>query len=229
MFSVIFEVQPRSDRWDAYLGHAAMLRPELLRIDGFIDNVRYRSRREPGRLLSLSTWRDEKALVRWRVHAQHHEVQTQGRASVFSDYHLRVGQVTADTHVPAGHAIREQRLDTTETGLGVAVTIVQAHDSAIGEDLAPAKVAARFGLVVDPATPDPVTPVPATTDGPAAWDVFDAILTPGDRLVLATWAAAPGAWARIPDGARRREVRIVRDYGLIDRREAPQYFPPVAS
>lgn len=221
MFCVIFEVQPRPDRWDAYLGHAAMLRPELLRIDGFIDNVRYRSRREPGRLLSLSTWRDEKALVRWRTHAQHHDVQAQGRASVFRDYHLRVGQVTADTHVPDGHAIREQRLDTTETGLGAAVTIVQAHDPAPADDAAPAEVAAHLGLD----RPD----LAAGAGGLVAWDVFDAILTPGDRLVLATWSAAPGAWPRMPAGARRRDVRIVRDYGLTDRREAPQYFPPIAS
>ncbi|GAN78284.1 antibiotic biosynthesis monooxygenase family protein [Acidisphaera rubrifaciens] len=218
MFCVIFEVQPRPDRWDAYLGHAAMLRPELLRIDGFIDNVRYRSRREPGRLLSLSTWRDEKALVRWRTHALHHDVQAEGRASVFRHYHLRVGQVTADTHVPDGHALREQRLDTTEVGLGVAVTIVQAHDPAAGDDLAPNEVAARLGLD----QPDRAVP-----GAPVAWDVFDAILTPGDRLALATWTDAPGAWTRFPAGARRREVRIVRDYGLIDRREAPQYFPPV--
>jgi hypothetical protein len=43
MFSVIFEVQPKSDQWDAYLGYAKMLRPELEQIEGFVDNIRYRS------------------------------------------------------------------------------------------------------------------------------------------------------------------------------------------
>jgi hypothetical protein len=33
-------------------------------IDGFIDNIRYRSMTRPGFILSLSNWRDEKALVR---------------------------------------------------------------------------------------------------------------------------------------------------------------------
>jgi heme-degrading monooxygenase HmoA len=113
MFSVLFEVQPKPDRWDAYLGYARMLRPQLERIDGFVDNVRYRSLTRPGWILSLSGWRDEKALVRWRVTASHHEVQAKGRSDVLRDYHLRVGQLTRDTRLPAGCALREQRLDET--------------------------------------------------------------------------------------------------------------------
>ena len=69
MFSVIFEVCPKPDQWDAYLGHAKQLKPELERIDGFVDNIRYRSLTRDGWILSLSVWRDEKALVRWRTHA----------------------------------------------------------------------------------------------------------------------------------------------------------------
>jgi heme-degrading monooxygenase HmoA len=64
MFSVLFEVQPRPDWWDAYLGHARALRPELEKIDGFVDNTRDRSLTREGWLLSLSSWRDEKAVVR---------------------------------------------------------------------------------------------------------------------------------------------------------------------
>jgi heme-degrading monooxygenase HmoA len=62
MFVVAFEVQPRLDAWDEYLQTAKLLRPELERIDGFIHNERFRSRRHEDRLLSLSTWRDEKAV-----------------------------------------------------------------------------------------------------------------------------------------------------------------------
>ena len=62
MFSVIFEVQPKADRWDAYLGNAKLLRPELEQVDGFVDNIRYRSLTREGWLLSLSGWRDEKAV-----------------------------------------------------------------------------------------------------------------------------------------------------------------------
>ena len=102
MFSVLFEVHPKPDRWEAYLAYAKMLRPDLEGIDGFADNTRYRSLTRPGWILSLSGWRDEKALVRWRTHARHHAVQVKGRFEVLLDYHLRVGQVTGDTHPPLG-------------------------------------------------------------------------------------------------------------------------------
>ena len=94
MFAVLFEVQPKSEKWDEYLGIAKMLKPELEAIDGFVENVRYRSLTRPGWLLSLSIWRDEKALVRWRTQAVHHGAQERGRFEIFGDYHLRVGELT---------------------------------------------------------------------------------------------------------------------------------------
>jgi len=75
MFAVIFEVHPAPGQWDNYLGHAKLLRPELEKIDGFVDNLRYRSLTREGWILSLSSWRDEKAVVRWRTRARHHDVQ----------------------------------------------------------------------------------------------------------------------------------------------------------
>ncbi len=117
MFAVIFEVNPRPDAWDAYLGRAATLRPELLAIEGFIANERYKSLHREGWLVSLSIWRDEKALIRWRTHALHHEIQGQGRSSIFADYHLRVGEIVSDTP--------RQRLDTTEAGSAKAITLTE--------------------------------------------------------------------------------------------------------
>src|SRR3954469_24116825 len=111
MFSVIFEVHPSSEQWDSYLALAKMLRPELEETDGFVDNIRYRSLRREGWILSLSSWGDEKSVVRWRTRRHHHEAQEKGRSEIFTDYHLRVGQVTKDTKVPAGYELHEQRLD----------------------------------------------------------------------------------------------------------------------
>src|SRR3954454_22949370 len=110
MFSVLFEVRPQDDRWDAYLGFAKLLRPELERVDGFVDNIRYRSLTREGWILSLSGWRDEKAVVRWRTTVRHHEIQKKGRGEILSGYHLRVGQVTRDTQVPSRYTLQEQRL-----------------------------------------------------------------------------------------------------------------------
>ena len=93
MFAVIFEVQPKQQRWGDYLDLAGLLRPELVQIDGFIENERFVSLRDRGRVLSLSTWRDEKSVVRWRTLALHHDAQKKGRSGVFADYHLRVGEV----------------------------------------------------------------------------------------------------------------------------------------
>ena len=67
MFSVIFEVLPNKENWDDYFDNAKMLRPELEQVEGFVDNIRYRSLTREGWILSLSNWRDEKSLVRWRT------------------------------------------------------------------------------------------------------------------------------------------------------------------
>ena len=64
MFAVIFEVKPKQERFDEYLELAKQLKPKLEAIDGYIDNERFKSLRDQHRLVSLSTWRDEKAVVR---------------------------------------------------------------------------------------------------------------------------------------------------------------------
>jgi heme-degrading monooxygenase HmoA len=217
MFSVIFEVHPRPEQWDAYLGYAKMLRPELEQIDGFIDNIRYRSLMREGWILSLSGWRDEKALIRWRTRANHHDVQQMGRDNVLLDYHLRVGQINLDTLDPDKHSGREHRLDLTETG-GKALTVIDAKCEAKWiKSARPDEIAAWFGF-------------DKGANGLLSWDVFDAVLNPGDAILAATWkdiAAAESfsSSVEIPEGARLRCVRIIRDYGMFDRREAPQYYP----
>src|SRR6516164_7695714 len=121
-----FEVFPNKENWDDYLDNAEMLRPELEQVEGFVDNIRYKSLTREGWILSLSNWRDEKSLVRWRTRMRHHEVQQKGRDEILADYHLRVGQITADNQVPAGYALTEQRLDETEVGEGTTVTLINA-------------------------------------------------------------------------------------------------------
>ena len=220
MFSVIFEVHPKQGQYDHYLGHGKRLRQELEKIDGFIDNVRYRSLTRDGWLLSLSGWRDEKAVVRWRISTNHHNVQDQGRNGILSDYNLRVGQVTADTEVPAGYALRDQRLDETVAGEGTTVSLITAKRPAhLRENASASECAAFLGLDRD-------------AKGLLAWDVFDAVLTPGDLILLISWRDRASAEifekaVALKDGTRLRRVRIIRDYGMFDRREAPQYYPEV--
>ena len=217
MFAVIFEVMPRQERFDDYLEIAKRLKPEIEKIDGFLDNERFSSQRRPGTVLSLSTWRDEKAVIRWRTLGAHHVAQERGRFEVFADYHLRVGEVTADTDLPQGGALPQQRLDETEIGAAKMATIYEPPiDSAAAGD--------------DPATALGLPPI--GQGGIVDLDTFDSITTAGKRLLLISWAnqAAAEAWQRRLGGSRRgrvRQVRIIRDYGMFDRREAPQFYPAV--
>jgi heme-degrading monooxygenase HmoA len=203
MFVVLFEVEPRSSEWDRYLELAASLRPELVEIRGFVDNERFTSERTEGRLLSLSTWEDEKALVRWRTHGLHHEVQRKGRFEVFHDYHLRVGEVVTDTasdHLPQTH------LEETEAPAGCAATVTE----------------------VDPGSPAPAAPPSSPELVDVEW--YSGINVAGKRLLLASWRDHQSAAAWLSEqraGSRHRHVRVVRDYGLHNRSEAPQHFPPV--
>jgi heme-degrading monooxygenase HmoA len=220
MFAVLFEVRPSSDQWEAYLGNAKMLRPELEQIDGFVDNIRYRSLARAGWILSLSSWRDEKSLVRWRTRANHHAVQEKGRREILLDYHLRVGQITADTCLPQGYALREQRLDETEVGEATTATLIDAHrPTGEIEQTSHEALADQLGFPSD------------ARNECAAWDIFDAVLSPGDIILLASWRGADDArrFAKAFDAgeARFRQIRIIRDYGMFDRREAPQYYPDV--
>jgi heme-degrading monooxygenase HmoA len=96
MIAVIFEVVPREGSKDAYLAAAASLRPMLEKIDGFISVERFESLSEPGKLLSLSFWRDEDAVRQWRNLDAHRQVQRAGRNEIFADYRLRVAGVLRD-------------------------------------------------------------------------------------------------------------------------------------
>lgn len=182
MWAVLFEVTPKADRWDEYLGHAAALRPDLLRIDGFLDNRRFASRTRPGTLLSLSYWRDETALIAWRAQAAHQIAQIAGRDRVFSDYRLRVGAVS--TAAAPDHR---------------TLTIIEQPTIATPPDMA----------------------------GLAGWDFFDGITVAGTTALLLDWrdATAMRAWTPA-GGASRTDVAVRRDYGMHERDEAPQHFPP---
>jgi heme-degrading monooxygenase HmoA len=96
MIAVIFEVTPAAGRRDAYLQLAADLVGELRQIDGFVSIERFESLSAPGKLLSLSFWRDEAAVAAWRNHAGHRRTQAKGRGGVFAGYRLRVAEVARD-------------------------------------------------------------------------------------------------------------------------------------
>jgi heme-degrading monooxygenase HmoA len=221
MFSVIFEVLPNEGKKDDYLEKAKYLKPIIETVDGFIDNERFESRLKPGWVLSHSTWRDEKSVVRWRTVGEHHAMQEKGRFEIFQDYHLRIGEATFDTDPPKDAPIEELRLDETAVGAGKFVTFTEITPSkgaafASQTNLLPA----HFGLDLK-------------DSGVVDHDTYDSIYNPGKIALLIGWKDAEAASRWSPkkiDGVeklRHRRIRVVRDYGRFDRREAPQYYPDV--
>jgi heme-degrading monooxygenase HmoA len=198
MFCVFFEVRPRDGQGDAYLDIAAAMRKQVQAIDGFLDVERFRDLSRPGAFLSFSTWRTEKALIRWRVDARHHVVQMRGRTDIFDSYRIRIGELTADSAADAPPA--QFRYDETETGAAKRVAITE---HATGKTVA--------------------------APGALSTVTFDSVMREGHSATLTGWADEATASALTsPAEARTRHFRIVRDYTMVDRHEAPQYFPAVA-
>ena len=96
MIAIIFEAEPAPGQKDAYLDAAARLRPLVEKADGFISVERFESLTNPGKILSLSIWRDEEAVERWRNIEEHRRIQAAGRTRIFDAYRLRVAQVLRD-------------------------------------------------------------------------------------------------------------------------------------
>ena len=96
MIAVIFEGIPAEGQLNEYLDIAAELKPLLVKIEGFISIERFQSLIDPGKILSLSFWEDEKAVQQWRNVEMHRDAQAKGRAYVFKDYHLRIATVIRD-------------------------------------------------------------------------------------------------------------------------------------
>ena len=96
MIAVIFEVEPKEGKRQAYLDIAAGLRPLLEQIDGFISIERFESLTTPGKILSLSFFRDEASVEAWRTLEKHRTAQRAGRESIFANYRLRIAGVIRD-------------------------------------------------------------------------------------------------------------------------------------
>ncbi|TPG38699.1 antibiotic biosynthesis monooxygenase [Roseomonas nepalensis] len=203
MLALFFEVRPREDGgWDRYLSIAAALRPLLAEQEGLLFIERYRSLIHPGTLLSHSLWRDEAALAAWRTNGVHSGAQSKGRQDVFEDYRLRVAHVSRAA-IP-GDAAQPTAPRSTYRD--------------------PAAHPARFMVVATAAGEIPLGAATPT-------DTFESINREGERLWLFDVSNEAAASDLIDvlcrGGATARACEVERDYGMFDRAEAPQYYPPV--
>ena len=153
-----------------------------------------------------------------RTTGEHHKIQDRGRSEVFQDYHLRVGDVISDTNPPREAPIKEQRFDETEVGVAKVLTFTETtpEDGTLFTSFT--TLASTLGLNV-------------TGEGIIDYDVVASIYNPGKLALLVSWknAKAAGGWTPVNTGRFQtlwhRTIRIVRDYGMFDRREAPQFYP----
>ena len=212
LFAVVFEVKPNPARKDEYLQIAASLRPGLEKIPGFLENERFRSRHREGYLLSLSLWDNEKAVVHWRTLEQHHAAQVRGREGVLEDYRIRVGEVTRVAGRFADRDVGWMRQDQTEIGQAAALTII---DGTLAKDVALNQLTSNTH--------------PHVLDH----DIFEHLNAHERSATLAGWGTQQEADNFADEAIRYNDananiyaIRVVRDYSLKDRREAPQYYPP---
>lgn len=205
MISQFFEVQVREGQADRYLGIAAGLKPSLDEMGGCLFIDRFASLTRPNLLLSYQIWQDEGSMIAWRVDGEHHAAQDAGRAEVFADYRIRIAQVIHEQR-PDGSVWTPERRSPYNDPARRAPTFVVACESRSGQ-------------------------VPV--DGAARSDVFESVYRPGVFAHLFDVAAADDGvalGARLLDDPTTEYFRVfevLRDYGMFDRAEAPQYYPPV--
>ena len=86
MIVMVFEYRVQDDYYEEYLKEAMNLRPHLNEIEGFMSIERFESKTEPGKLVSIGYFADEKAVAAWRNTPEHRRVQELGRKRLFTDY-----------------------------------------------------------------------------------------------------------------------------------------------
>jgi heme-degrading monooxygenase HmoA len=205
MIGLFFEVQTRPGHRDQYLQLAASLKPSLEAMGGCLFIDRFKSLTREDLLLSYQIWQDEGTLTAWRVHAYHHEVQTIGREKVFSDYRIRIAQLI--------------------------------HEARPGQSIWQPERRTPYN---DPARRQPTYVLAAESKNPrlpieTAWrrGTFESVYRDG---YFAHLIDLPDHQSGVEFGPRLfadptteyfRVFEVMRDYGMYERSEAPQYYPPV--
>ena len=144
-------------------------------------------------------------MIAWRVDAKHHTVQETGREQVFADYRIRVAQVIHEERSEKS-AWRPERLSPYNDPKRRPPTFVVASESRNRE----LSVATSWKR-----------------------DVFESVYRPG---IFAHLVDVPSSDAGVGFGRQLladsttdyfRVFEVMRDYGMFNRAEAPQYYPPV--
>ncbi|MBK0002739.1 antibiotic biosynthesis monooxygenase [Erwinia sp. S38] len=96
MIAVLFEADVTPAQQARYLQLAAELKPLLADIEGFISIERFQSLSTEGKILSLSWWQNEEAVLQWKRNVMHKAAQGEGRKSIFAFYRIRIMQLARE-------------------------------------------------------------------------------------------------------------------------------------
>ena len=205
MLGLFFEVQIKDGGVDQYLDLAASLRPKLDAMGGCLFIDRFKSLSRENLILSYQIWQDEGALTAWRVDPVHHKVQETGRDEVFDDYRIRVSQVLHEQR-PDGTVWKPERLPSYNDPARRAPTYVVVSESKNADlPVKPDWSGDSFASVYRDGVFAHLIDVPD----------LDAGLAFGESLFAD------------PTTEYFRVFEVTRDYGMFERAEAPQYYPPV--
>ncbi len=199
MIGLFFEVLPKAGREETYFEMARLLRPELDKHDGLVFIDRYRSLSTGGLILSHQLWSSEECLIRWRENTKHKTVQRAGREQHFADYRLRVARL-----------IREW---TSQGEMAGTAAIDPALEDRGRQILAIARKSA-----------------PMSSEGVEAFESVyreSEYLTVRDNAGRENTGQFAALAARDPSITAIRLFSVIRDYGMYNRMEAPQAYPPV--
>lgn len=205
MISQFFEVRIKEGQINRYLDLAASLKPSLEAMGGCLFLDRFTSLNRKNLVLSYQIWRDEGSMIAWRVDAKHHGVQETGREQVFADYRIRIAQVIHEERSEKP-AWRPERLSPYNDPERRPPTFVVASESRNRE---------------------------LSVETSCKRDVFESVYRPG---TFAHLVDVPSSDAGVGLGRQLladstteyfRVCEVMRDYGMFNRGEAPQYYPPV--
>jgi heme-degrading monooxygenase HmoA len=203
MIGLFFELMPRPSHEQAYFDIAAGLRPELDKNPGLLFIDRFKSLSRPRIVLSHSHWRDEASLAGWRTHAKHHAAQIAGRQQHFEDYRLRIGQLVCEW-IP--HAGDLRRIEMTNS----------YNDPELQQErfmiVSTANIPVEAGAEVE---------VMASVSREHEYIILAPVRSLQDGLKAVEHLSSTGAMTSV------RLYLVSRDYGMYDRKEAPQYYAPV--
>ena len=232
MSQVVFEFLPCANTLENFLGTIVGKKPDLERGNGLVGNHSYKSLTRAGWFLSLSTWREERSVVRWRTNLRHLHTRCTDCDLRFADYRLWVGSVADDSQSRIGTKPLEQGAGPAKVARATLSIISVNRTIRSNGTLNFSDRLIEFDPVFGDNLSLDMFKATAWAANAVSWDVFEKILNSRDLLLLTAWPDEEAARTyenRVfaTSEARMRRIRVQREYSKLERRGAPQLLPPL--